>query len=114
MKSAVAANTDKMGIAAAAGKTEKRFEHRPFGSEYSESPRWGLPERLYIRFFGTVDLPSRMRARRITGVAISRLTAVAQELNRHHPGGYAIALISQARLFCSNSPPGASLRHDKP
>ena len=39
------------------------LERHPFGSEYSESSRWGRFERLYVRFFGTVDLPSRMRAR---------------------------------------------------
>jgi SAM-dependent methyltransferase len=44
---------------------EDQFEHYPFGSEYSESPRWNCLERLYIRFWGTVDLPSRMRARLI-------------------------------------------------
>jgi SAM-dependent methyltransferase len=44
-------------------KLKDRFEGCPFGSEYSESSRWGFLERLYIRFFGTVDLPSRIRAR---------------------------------------------------
>ncbi len=43
----------------------KQLENRPFGSEYSESPRWNRLERLYIRLFGIVDLPSRMRARLI-------------------------------------------------
>ena len=34
-----------------------------FGSEYSVHPKWGLMERLYVRLFGVVDLPSRLRAR---------------------------------------------------
>jgi ubiquinone/menaquinone biosynthesis C-methylase UbiE len=46
--------------------SKEQFQRRPFGAEYSESPRWGCFERLYIRFFGVVDLPSRMRARIIT------------------------------------------------
>jgi SAM-dependent methyltransferase len=37
----------------------------PFGCEYAESPRWNSFERLYIRLFGLVDLPARMRARLI-------------------------------------------------
>ena len=37
----------------------------PFGCEYAEAPRWNSFERLYIRFFGQVDLPTRMRARLI-------------------------------------------------
>jgi phosphatidylethanolamine/phosphatidyl-N-methylethanolamine N-methyltransferase len=37
----------------------------PFGCEYAESPRWNPFERLYIRLFGQVDLPTRMRARLI-------------------------------------------------
>jgi SAM-dependent methyltransferase len=37
----------------------------PFGCEYAESPRWNRWERLFIRIFGQVDLPSRMRARLI-------------------------------------------------
>jgi ubiquinone/menaquinone biosynthesis C-methylase UbiE len=35
----------------------------PFGKEYAWAPRWNLFERLYIRAFGVVDLPSRLRAR---------------------------------------------------
>jgi ubiquinone/menaquinone biosynthesis C-methylase UbiE len=35
----------------------------PFGKEYAWSPRWGSLERCYIRAFGLVDLPSRLRAR---------------------------------------------------
>ena len=35
----------------------------PFGYEYAESSRWNCLERLYIRLFGMVDLPTRMRAR---------------------------------------------------
>jgi SAM-dependent methyltransferase len=38
---------------------------RPFGCEYAKSPRWNSLERLYIRLFGQVDLPTRMRARLI-------------------------------------------------
>jgi SAM-dependent methyltransferase len=37
----------------------------PFGCEYAESSRWRSLERFYIRHFGFVDLPSRMRARLI-------------------------------------------------
>jgi SAM-dependent methyltransferase len=39
-----------------------------FGCEYAESPRWNRWERLFIRIFGQVDLPSRMRARLIQKV----------------------------------------------
>jgi SAM-dependent methyltransferase len=39
----------------------------PFGWEYAESPRWNRFERFYIQLFGLVDLPSRIRARRIIG-----------------------------------------------
>lgn len=35
----------------------------PFGKEYAWALRWSLFERLYIRIFGVVDLPSRIRAR---------------------------------------------------
>jgi ubiquinone/menaquinone biosynthesis C-methylase UbiE len=35
----------------------------PFGKEYAWSPRWRFLERYYIRIFGIVDLPSRLRAR---------------------------------------------------
>jgi SAM-dependent methyltransferase len=35
----------------------------PFGKEYAWAPRWNRLERLYIRTFGVVDLPSRLRAR---------------------------------------------------
>jgi SAM-dependent methyltransferase len=38
---------------------------RPFGCEYAESSRWSPLERFYIRQFGFVDLPARMRARLI-------------------------------------------------
>jgi SAM-dependent methyltransferase len=38
---------------------------RPFGCEYAESSRWSPMERFYIRRFGFVDLPARMRARLI-------------------------------------------------
>jgi len=43
----------------------RRFARSPFGAEYSESPRWNCLERFYIRRFGMVDLPTRMRARSI-------------------------------------------------
>jgi SAM-dependent methyltransferase len=36
---------------------------RPFGCEYAESSKWSPLERFYIRQFGFVDLPARMRAR---------------------------------------------------
>jgi ubiquinone/menaquinone biosynthesis C-methylase UbiE len=35
----------------------------PFGAEYGWRPGWNLLERFYIRTFGVVDLPSRLRAR---------------------------------------------------
>jgi ubiquinone/menaquinone biosynthesis C-methylase UbiE len=35
----------------------------PFGAEYGWRPEWNLFERVYIRTFGVVDLPSRLRAR---------------------------------------------------
>ena len=35
----------------------------PFGAEYGWRPQWNLLERFYIRAFGVVDLPSRLRAR---------------------------------------------------
>jgi SAM-dependent methyltransferase len=38
---------------------------QPFGCEYAQSPRWKPLERAYIRVFGLVDLPTRMRARLI-------------------------------------------------
>lgn len=38
---------------------------RPFGSEYAFRPSWRFWERLYVRFFGFVDLPGRLRARLI-------------------------------------------------
>ena len=44
---------------------KRQFDRYPFGSEYSESLRWSFLERLYIRFLGMVDLPSRVRARSI-------------------------------------------------
>jgi SAM-dependent methyltransferase len=36
-----------------------------FGSEYAAHPRWSKLERSYIRHFGVVDLPGRLRARTI-------------------------------------------------
>lgn len=36
-----------------------------FGSEYSLSRRWSVLQRLYIKLFGIVDLPTRIRAREI-------------------------------------------------
>jgi ubiquinone/menaquinone biosynthesis C-methylase UbiE len=41
------------------------FRFSPFGSEYALRPSWNLWERLYVRFFGFVDLPGRLRARLI-------------------------------------------------
>jgi SAM-dependent methyltransferase len=41
------------------------FHFSPFGSEYAFRPVWNLWERLYVRFFGFVDLPGRLRARLI-------------------------------------------------
>jgi ubiquinone/menaquinone biosynthesis C-methylase UbiE len=35
----------------------------PFGVEYAFRPAWKYWERLYIRIFGLVDLPTRLRAR---------------------------------------------------
>jgi ubiquinone/menaquinone biosynthesis C-methylase UbiE len=35
----------------------------PFGAEYGWRPQWNLFQRIYIRVFGVVDLPSRLRAR---------------------------------------------------
>jgi ubiquinone/menaquinone biosynthesis C-methylase UbiE len=35
----------------------------PFGAEYGWRPQWNFLERIYIRLFGVVDLPSRLRAR---------------------------------------------------
>jgi ubiquinone/menaquinone biosynthesis C-methylase UbiE len=37
----------------------------PFGTEYAWRPQWNLLERIYIRTFGVVDLPSRLRARAV-------------------------------------------------
>jgi SAM-dependent methyltransferase len=34
-----------------------------FGSEYAVHPKWNTTESWYIRHFGVVDLPSRLRAR---------------------------------------------------
>jgi ubiquinone/menaquinone biosynthesis C-methylase UbiE len=35
----------------------------PFGIEYASRPTWGILERSYIRRFGLLDLPNRLRAR---------------------------------------------------
>jgi SAM-dependent methyltransferase len=35
----------------------------PFGAEYGYRPAWGFLQRCYIRAFGVIDLPSRLRAR---------------------------------------------------
>ena len=35
----------------------------PFGAEYAWRPTWGVLERSYIRMFGLLDLPGRLRAR---------------------------------------------------
>ncbi len=50
------------------------FPSGPFGTEYAWRPSWGLMERFYIRIFGLLDLPSRLRAR-----------IVLRELNRLRP-----------------------------
>lgn len=36
-----------------------------FGSEYAERPGWSRLQRAYIRLFGVVDLPTRIRARHV-------------------------------------------------
>jgi len=35
----------------------------PFGAEYACRPTWGLWERSYVRTFGLLDFPNRLRAR---------------------------------------------------
>jgi ubiquinone/menaquinone biosynthesis C-methylase UbiE len=35
----------------------------PFGAEYALRPSWGLLQRSYVRMFGLLDLPNRLRAR---------------------------------------------------
>ena len=42
-----------------------------FGSEYAWRPSWRFWERLYVRVFGFVDLPSRLRARIILPEALA-------------------------------------------
>jgi SAM-dependent methyltransferase len=39
------------------------FLSPPFGAEYAWRPTWGFWGRSYIRLFGLVDLPNRLRAR---------------------------------------------------
>lgn len=39
------------------------FLSEPFGIEYACRPTWGILERSYIRMFGLLDLPNRLRAR---------------------------------------------------
>jgi len=41
------------------------FHFLPFGSEYSLRPSWNFWERFYVKLFGFVDLPGRLRARLI-------------------------------------------------
>lgn len=41
---------------------------KAFGSEYAYDPKWGRLQRIYIRIFGIVDLPTRIRARAILKV----------------------------------------------
>lgn len=36
---------------------------KPFGSSYASATKWSLWQRSYIRLFGVVDLPTRIRAR---------------------------------------------------
>ena len=38
---------------------------KAFGFEYAFHPGWNRFQRLYIRVFGIVDLPTRIRARAI-------------------------------------------------
>jgi SAM-dependent methyltransferase len=40
----------------------------PFGSEYAFRPCWSPLQRAYIRLFGIIDLPTRIRARVVTPV----------------------------------------------
>lgn len=44
----------------------------PFGQEYAYRPAWGRWQRLYVRLFGLVDLPSRLRARAIRREILSQ------------------------------------------
>lgn len=37
----------------------------PFGAEYAHAAKWGFFQRIFIRTFGVVDLPTRIRARAI-------------------------------------------------
>jgi ubiquinone/menaquinone biosynthesis C-methylase UbiE len=46
----------------------------PFGTEYARRPNWGFLKEIYIRIFGLLDLPGRLRAR-----------IVLRELNRLQP-----------------------------
>jgi len=46
----------------------------PFGAEYACRPTWGLWERSYVRTFGLLDFPNRLRAR-----------IIAPELEALHP-----------------------------
>jgi ubiquinone/menaquinone biosynthesis C-methylase UbiE len=39
------------------------FQLSPFGAEYAFRPSWSFWERLYVRVFGFVDFPGRLRAR---------------------------------------------------
>ena len=39
------------------------FGSAPFGAEYAWRPSWGGWERCYIRIFGLLDFPNRLRAR---------------------------------------------------
>jgi SAM-dependent methyltransferase len=48
------------------------FHLSPFGSEYAWRPSWRFWERLYVRFFGFVDLPGRLRARMILPEVLAR------------------------------------------
>ena len=45
--------------------TNPRRFWNPFGAEYGWRPQWNLLERFYVRTFGVVDLPSRLRARAV-------------------------------------------------
>ena len=76
------------------------YESAPFGAEYAWRPSWGLLERWYIRIFGLLDFPNRLRAR-----------LVMTEVNRLKPrrvldlgsgtGCYSFYLSREGRDVCA-------------
>jgi ubiquinone/menaquinone biosynthesis C-methylase UbiE len=46
----------------------------PFGREYAHRPGWSPLEQLYIRTFGAVDLPTRIRAAAVLGALTGERT----------------------------------------